>query len=574
MVGRKMAVKTRKGHRLPGLFGNPCFMAGFLLLVFLAVMHFFDVRDGVMESGDGWLLGRYLLVCASAMAVSSAAGGLLFLEKRRLEHIFFALALCLGLLFLYVLPPLSAPDEVRHYISAYRLSNYMLGISDYGGDGRVPVRLEDWFAEDPCGDYEAELDENGVFVVPENHAGGAKVLGEMLTEESYALIHDYAWGQKDRYREMAEDGGSASLKGKRRGSIALSIHAPVATTPLAYLMPAAGITIARLLGLNTLWLLILGRVFNLLFFAICVSLAIRRLPFGKEVMFGVGLLPMTLHLAASYSYDVLLICGIFLFTAICLDLAYAAKRVRLADIFLLAGIMAVAGPCKMVYAVFMGLCLLIPVRKFGGWGKWAASAGCVLGSWAVAMALVNSQTLASYASGTGNFIDWAQEEGYTLAHLWHEPLRVFRLFFNTVIWQGETWHLTMLGAYLGNVDLVLDVPYLLILGLSLGLLALALKKPGESVMAFGQRAWIWALCLACVGALMFSMFLAWTPLSSRIVCGVQGRYFLPFLPILLLTLKNGTIVLTKDVNRSILYLMCCADAYVLMRIFAIVCMRL
>jgi uncharacterized membrane protein len=73
---------------------------------------------------------------------------------------------------------------------------------------------------------------------------------------------------------------------------------------------------------------------------------------------------------------------------------------------------------------------------------------------------------------------------------------------------------------------------------------------------------------------MLSMFLAWTPLSSKIICGVQGRYFLPFLPAFLLTLKNDTIVLTKNPDRSILYVMCCADAYVLMRIFSIVCMRL
>ena len=74
--------------------------------------------------------------------------------------------------------------------------------------------------------------------------------------------------------------------------------------------------------------------------------------------------------------------------------------------------------------------------------------------------------------------------------------------------------------------------------------------------------------------IMLSMLIAWTPVSSRVILGVQGRYFLPFLPVLLLALKNHTVVLTKDKNRSILYLMCCLNGYALVRLFSIVCIRL
>ena len=44
-----------------------------------------------------------------------------------METVAAACALCLGILYLLVLAPLSAPDEVSHFISAYRLSNEMLG---------------------------------------------------------------------------------------------------------------------------------------------------------------------------------------------------------------------------------------------------------------------------------------------------------------------------------------------------------------------------------------------------------------------------------------------------------------
>ena len=93
-------------------------------------------------------------------------------------------------------------------------------------------------------------------------------------------------------------------------------------------------------------------------------------------------------------------------------------------------------------------------------------------------------------------------------------------------------------------------------------------------MSGRHRVWTGFLCAACAGLTMLSMLIAWTPVSSRVILGVQGRYFLPFLPVLLLALKNQTVVLTKDENRSILYLMCCLNGYALVRLFSIVCIRL
>ncbi len=159
--------------------------------------------------------------------------------------------------------------------------------------------------------------------------------------------------------------------------------------------------------------------------------------------------------------------------------------------------------------------------------------------------------------------------------LLHQPYQTLRIFFNTIMWQAEQYHLTMIGAYLGNLDPVLDVPYVLVMAFTAGLLYLAFRKPGE-VLVFtgGKRLWVWVLCLSCIGATMLSMLLAWTPQGSQVISGVQGRYFLPFLPVLLMSFKNDTLVLTRDGNRKVLYGMCCGAGYAALRIFAVVSMRL
>ena len=561
-----------------------------LILAALAVVHLLDVRAGVLESGHTWLIGRYGLVVIAVLASAILMGSLLIQKKWRLENAFLITSLLFGILYSYVLPPISAPDEMRHYISSYQLSNRMMGLPAWADDGygsqKVPVREEDWFAEDSCGDFDPYLTADGALATDEEGADGAKILGQTLTEETYFLIHEkgFAWEEPRiaEHRIAADDMGlsegtatATEVTMEYGNGTALSNHHPVVTTPLAYVMPALGISLARLIGLNSLGLMVLGRFFNLLLFTAAGYFAMKKLPFGKEVLFGTTLLPAVLNLTTSFSYDAFIMAGVFYFTAYCLHLAYAAEKVTAWDVLVLALVMALVGPCKMFYTVFMGLCLLIPVKKFDGWGRWAASAMAVMFAWIAAMVLVNSQTVASYAMETENYIEWAGEAGYSLTELIHSPVRCIQLFYNTIMWQMEYWHMTLIGAYLGNIDTVLDVPYLLVAVFTIGLLLMALRKPGDNlVFTGGKRMWIWFLCLLCAGAAMFSMLLAWTPVSSRIICGVQGRYFLPFLPVFLMTVKNDFVVLTKSRDREILYLMCCAEGYIVMRIFSIVCMRL
>ncbi len=543
-----------------------------IIVAFFGILHYQDVRAGAAATGDTWLKSWYIalliFVLLGTCGVIYAFFGKVKKIQLSLTAIYPFIAVFLGLLYLFVLAPLSAPDEISHYISAYELSNrFMFKEADYE-TGNVLIRSEDLFLEDSKGAADYELDDGGTVIYFDSaseHSGEYEVLGQTLTEETYSLIHDVGLGGEDIPQADKVSGSDT----------AVSVYPPVITTPLAYVPQAVGITIARLLGLNSIWLVWFGRLFNLAFFVAVTTLAMRRLPFGKEVLFGVALLPMTLHLSASLSYDVMIMACLFLFTAICLDLAYDKEKVGPLDVIALAVLMAVAGPCKLVYVVMIGLCLLIPVKKFGGWGRWALSALVVAGLSLIAMILVNGQVIAGYAAATTEeMVPWAEEAGYSFSYIIRHPGQSLQLIYNTLIYEFGNYHLTMIGSSLGNLDPVLNVPYILVMGFTAGLIGLALKKPGESsTVTGGRRAWIFILCAACAGALMLSMLISWTPLGSSTIAGVQGRYFLPILPVFLIAVKNDRVVLTKDENRSILYLMFCANGYVLLRLFATICLR-
>lgn len=69
---------------------------------------------------------------------------------------------------------------------------------------------------------------------------------------------------------------------------------------------------------------------------------------------------MSLHLAASLSYDVVILAFTGYFTAVCLDLAYKAETVKVGDVIALAVVMAVMGPCKWY---------MVPLQASACWSR-------------------------------------------------------------------------------------------------------------------------------------------------------------------------------------------------------------
>ncbi len=518
------------------------------VLAVLALWHFTYVLEGAAATGDGFLRSGYAVLALGAVALSAMAGILWLAGPYRFEAVLAAVMLLMGIVSLRTLPGLSAPDEPTHYITAYHLSDRLMLQEADDEEGHVYIRAEDFALEDlddEIDDFKAGLTD------------GTLILGQDMTERTYREIHE--WKQ---------------LHPREEGT-AVSYQPRLETTPLVYLPQALGITLARLLGFNPIGLVTLGRFFNLLAFTAMLYFSVRRMPFGKEVTAACALLPMTVHLAASMSYDAMLIALSWLYIAHVLYFAYEKETLGWKDIAVLAVILAVLAPCKLVYGILVLLLLLIPRDKFKDRKLyaclWAVCAAGVI----ISLLLVNAAIIAGYAQEEENVLAWAGEAGYTMAYCVRHPLRVLRIVYDTAVWQAEYYHLTMLGSYLGNADPSLDVPYLVVAALGVFLLLLPLKKPGDARELSGKdRIVIAGTALLLTGMLMGSMLIGWTPLSSPVILGVQGRYFLPVLPAVLLLARNRTVVLSRDVSRELLYLTVCCGAYAFLRLYSMITLHI
>ena len=525
--------------------------AGLLAVLFL--WHFLDVRDSVTECGDAFLYRGYLLL---GIYLAAVCAGIWMLGRHggfRFWTMASAAVFLTGLAYIFVFRGLSAPDEISHFISAYRLSNVIMQKEAVDEHGLVLLRACDRFLEDT----EDRTEE--VLASVENGDGNTDtelvIFGQILDESVYAVYEKpelQTWGDKEETK--------------------VSHQWTVNTTPAAYLPQALGITAARLSGLDPLGVITAGKLFNLIFFSLAAAAALYLMPAGAEPVAGTMLLPMTLHLAGSMSYDVFVIAMSLLFTALILRIRETEES-GLKEMTAAAVVIALLGPCKMVYSLLVLMILILFPAEKQQRRRLLVFAAASLVLLALSMYLVNSGTLQDYASADERIITWAEEpEGYTLSWLIHRPVETLRLVYHSFLTMSGIWFSTMFGVYLGNQDPVYNVPYPVIGMFALGLLLLAagsdlrLSRWGRIVCA--------GVFFLVLGALMGSMLLAYTPMSSTHIEGVQGRYLLPVLPLLLFCIPGDWIRVENRQERGIIWLFTVLNAYVLIRVYATVCLRL
>lgn len=459
------------------------------------------------------------LQLAMLIAMLAFLAGLFVYFKKKPERnstkLYVPCVLFWGILYSLVFIPFSAPDEQAHYASAYRLSNMILFQEVTNEDNQVLMREQDTVE-----------------------------LSVELSSESYSQVYGNLFAMDE----------SEDTIGYGHHYMEVAFH--------AYAPQAIGITLGRLLHLGQILTIYLGRLCNLLFFVLCGYLAVKIVPFGKMAYFGVSLFPMTLELVSSLSYDGFAIGLGMLFTAYVLHLIYVADHVGKKELAALGILLALLAPCKMVYIPLAAMCFLIPQDKFGSKKKFWLAAGIVAVCMVIGVLVVNLDKMTSYIGETEAGIEWAGgAAGYSFSMLLSEPLTMIGVIVNTLIRRMPGYVYAMIGGTLGWLEYEVDAVLVLFTLVWTLLTALAVKPVADkensakvassaavTVMPVQHRIVSLLLCLAVVIATLLVMLLSWTPLGSSVVEGVQGRYFLPICPLVLLALQNKKIVLEKNID--------------------------
>lgn len=314
-----------------------------------------------------------------ALGCIAAAELLYWLYCRRtvpLHRMVFCAVLVLGFAFNVLLPPYAAPDEKYHINQSFTLASTLY-------DPHLPVaksHIRDTIRRPSDQDALIQVDETTVFTW--QHI--AKVIGRPNTDPTFAT-HTF-----DEYQ--------------------------VDSSYTLYWISGFGVLIGYWLHLGFAATLYLGRLANLLFFAFLAAWAVKRTPVAKPAFAVAALLPMTLHLAASYSRDSNLLALCFFFSALLLDLAFGPREhIGWKQLVLPVVLAVLIVPSKVVYLPLAGLILLIPAVRLGRFSRWikggflALCAVAFLLNSGAAGALVGfTQTSGTAAAGAASLM--AQEQ--------------------------------------------------------------------------------------------------------------------------------------------------------------------
>lgn len=280
----------------------------------------------------GGFLDRFFIGVAVLAALLVFFGVRTALCRRMpLHRLVFVLVVAFGLLYSVVLPPYAAPDEKYHinqsFTLACRWANFFS--DDEWRMGNVPIDMS----------YRREHDVNTLLQNENTTVFSWQELSENLfttTTDSFDSHVELAEYQTDR-------------------------------NPTLYVVSAAAVFLGFVLHLGFVPVLMLGRLANLLAFAVLAALAVRFAPFGRRVFAAAALLPMTLHLAASFSRDALLLGLAFVFTSLCMQAVFADEGhpVTLPHLVGLGVAGVLLAPAKLVYLPLAALFLLIPNARLG-----------------------------------------------------------------------------------------------------------------------------------------------------------------------------------------------------------------
>lgn len=446
----------------------------------------------------------YGFVIALLLAFFVVLAGVIWALSKNLprETVFSILALGLGLLYMFAIPPLSIPDGTYHYYTSYQMSSALMG-------------------QKVNGVYYGEADDFDFSDFSEltNNAG------------SYLRIID-EFGQGDGM----EDKTLLPLSYDRYDKYFIQ-----------ELPSGLGITVSRLLGRNFVTTILMGRLFNLLFFVACVYFSVKRIPQRFKTPMGLAtLVPMALQQAASCSYDCF-INGVSLFlVASILKAIYDEGTLSKRDYLciLVAGMLL--APAKMIYSVILLLCFLIPWERFGSKKKKIIGIGLIFLCIVVFILIFQLASIGNIVDG-GDGLNWAGGHNYTIGFILSHPLRTVKIFIRTLIERGGWYVDTMIGSSLCGLSL--PVPSWIIKGFIL-VLCLAAFNQEEALLSLHRGSFILVSAMV-VGLAMLSMFLVWTSDTWPVIEGVQGRYLLPTCPLMVFSLCDS-LTTKRKVDRELI----------------------
>lgn len=396
--------------------------------------------------------------------------------KIKKEILFLYMALFIGIIFVFINVPQIRYDEHAHFWRAYEIAR-----------GNIISRTTN---ELPNSVIELFKRNDGTYPNKEfNYETLKEKISEPLNEEN---------------------------------KIAFPVGATGSLTPISYIPQVIGILIGRVLNFSPMVILWLARMANLLCYIALVFLAIKIMPFEKWkwIIMIIALFPMTMNLAATVSPDTIIISTTLLAISYVFYLKDVVKKITMKNMILLGILFMIPIVCKIVYFPLCLLVFILPKDKFEN--KLKRNLYYILTALIIFVtyfALNKLVAKGDYAIAIRT--NMTEQILFTISDL----SRDFVTAINTFYSESSLYFFELIGGW--NTINIISVVFFIIL-----LFVMFNKESTQYEFNRKEKNIVLAIIIIQALGVIAAMYLGWTQARQTTVEGIQGRYFLPILPLL------------------------------------------
>ncbi|HBM15194.1 MAG TPA: hypothetical protein DD381_02445 [Lentisphaeria bacterium] len=403
------------------------------------------------------------------------------LKNIKIEKYFLLFVLIFGLIYLLVLPPLMAPDELVHFYRPYQISEL-----NFDQSKGIPKSLIDF-------------------------------------SNQYFLKMAFQPEKKTSFQELL-----SSFNQKLNPADKVVSKKEIPSLILPYIPQAIGILLGKAFDAPPILLLYLGRIFNLLTCSIILYFAVKAFPFNKLIMLLLCLMPVTIQQISSLSYDGLTISLSILWLSLIFKFIFEVDSIiHKKEMIWLLFIVILLSFCKTGYAFISALILLIHWKKFSSKShKWMFACFIIIVS---ILPLIFPSFYKFFYNPLGMMVSnkLSFSQSYNLDFIISNPFSYMMRYIRT------SYLLYFYLEKLGWVDTNLSQLYIRSYLALLIIITIFASNVYNYSISFFQRFFCIALYVTITFFQMLMMHILSPPAPFLLtINGWQGRYFIPIMLLL------------------------------------------
>lgn len=430
---------------------------------------------------------------------------------------FVVISSIVGLIFVFLTPPLQGADEIGHLFRAYQVSTNNL-VSDYSSNGVGGI-----FYNSLRSGKKPRTVVGGQ--IPVGLVALARTSSERLPQHPAQKIY------RADFQKMAAIPWSNK-------TASINFFGAATYSPVAYAPHVIGVWLARLFNLRPLYMMYLMRLTALLFGIIIIAFAIYIMPFAKLPFTLLALWPMSLFQLSTITADTTAIALSFLFISLVAhlinkksDLSYK----KMSGLVLVAGSMVLTKP-TLFLLVFLTLGFLtnksITLKKAS-----IAIASTIV----ISLALVFTWNSLVKDMISYGFTQTFPGNSYSsqLESIKTKPLYFGYVLYESILTGNFDKEVGSAVANLGWMDTPFPMVGVVCAYMLLAIGVFVASQADSPKFSKWFRAQLIATSALIVLATLTALYLFQTPVGYYTVLGVQGRYMIPAVALIILALSQG-----------------------------------